>query len=73
MHIQLKRYCTEDQVVAVRRLLADPAMDAVRLAIKAELKSMKPADYDNPSWAFKQAHDNGNNDAIEAVLLLLKE
>ncbi len=73
MHIQLKRHCSEETLGAVRRLLADPSMDVIRAAIEAELKPMKPADYDQPSWAYKQAHNNGNNDAIETVLNLLKE
>lgn len=55
----------------LERLLLDPAMEYVRQAISQKLKTMKSADYDNPAWAYKQAHDNGYNEALAGILKLI--
>lgn len=55
----------------VQRLLADPALEYVVRAIRLQKKTIPTADYDSPSWAYKQAHFNGYNQAIEDVLKLI--
>lgn len=52
-------------------LLHDPCMDYVRRALRLMNKKMSSPDYDTPSWAYKQAHQNGYNQAIEDVLKLI--
>lgn len=39
--------------------------------LERELKEIAP-DYDTPSWAYKQADQNGYNRAIRSVLKLIK-
>jgi|TARA_R100000084_G_scaffold108987_1_gene73408 hypothetical protein len=41
------------------------------LAEVLEKKDKSSPDYDSPSWAFHQAHNNGYNQAIEDVLKLI--
>lgn len=36
------------------------------------LESVTEKDYDNPSWAFKQAHINGEQQAYRDILTLLE-
>jgi len=58
---------------SLQRLLADPAMDYVRQAVRLQRRKSKSVDYDNPSWAYKQAHDNGFNEALHIVEALIKD
>lgn len=53
-------------------LLADPSMDYIRRAIELQKRKPLSADYDSPSWAYKQADQNGYNRAIDDVLNLIK-
>ncbi len=47
------------------------AFDELGVLIE-ELKVLSTAaDYDSPSWAFKQAHSNGYNQALERVINLI--
>lgn len=55
----------------IERLLADPALGYVVRAIRLQKKTIPTADYDSPSWAYKQAHFNGYNQALEDVLKLI--
>lgn len=41
--------------------------------LKKKLKKPQDTDYESPSWAFKQAHDNGYNQAVSEILKLLGE
>lgn len=51
--------------------LADPVIEYVHRAIRLQRKKTKSVDFDSPSWAYKQAHEIGYNQALEDVLTLL--
>lgn len=48
------------------------AFRELKEVLEKELKEYAP-DYDTPSWAYKQADQNGYNRAIRSVLKLIKQ
>lgn len=68
----LPRENREEAQGQLQRLLLDPAMEHIRVAVGRKLKSMKSADYENSAWPYFQAHQNGYNEAIEGVMKLLE-
>ena len=51
-----------------------PAIQRLVQMVEADLKSLEPSrtDYENTSWAYLQAHKNGEKIALERVLKLLR-
>ncbi len=43
------------------------------LMMKKRVRLGKDADYEDPNWHFKQAHDNGYNQALKEILTLIGE
>lgn len=41
------------------------------LSVKVETSSMTKKDYEGGSWAYKQAHMNGRNEALTEIISLL--
>lgn len=55
----------------VRLAASAPILERLReiiIAKQVSATNTEPADYDSPSWAYKQAHLNGYNEAIREVL-----
>ena len=46
-------------------------LDKLRDMCYNSIKNGKSSDYDNPSWAYKQADQNGYNRALEEIISLL--
>lgn len=58
--------------MAMNLAAAKPALDALKNIIESNKKSnAKPVDYDSPSWAYKQAHENGFNQALRLIESLI--
>jgi hypothetical protein len=55
-----------------KNVLADVGMEYIRRAVKLLKKKPSAADYESPSWAYKQAHQNGYNQALEDVIKLIE-
>lgn len=61
-----------EETVRNSRFIFDILVQIIEADLK-ELNADKDADYDNPSWAFKQAHNNGYRKAVTNFLKLLKD
>ena len=46
---------------------ARPALDVLKNKLERMQTNMGKVDYDSPSWAYKQAHHNGFNDALRLI------
>jgi hypothetical protein len=62
---------------AVINTMESPVWHRLIDIIKQELSSLEAsttneAEYDNSSWAFKQAHKNGKRDALTTILKLMQ-
>lgn len=56
----------------VHHYLAQPIFTRLRQILNQEKETLtRETDYDNPSWAHKQAHINGRLDEIDRILLLI--
>lgn len=56
-------------------VLTSPIMDRLREVIDQKLleaRKSKTIDYSNPSWAYKQAHDNGVEEGLTSIRELIK-
>lgn len=47
------------------------AFDALKEVLEKEYVPAPPSDYENPAWAYKQAHINGQNQMLERVMSLI--
>jgi len=47
------------------------AFNALKEVLEKEYVPAPPVDYDNPAWAYKQAHINGQNQMLERVMSLI--
>ncbi len=57
-------------------LAANGPLSRLKTILAEKKKEMKGADYSDASWAYRQAHENGYNEAlsdIAAILPLTKE
>ena len=63
---------SEQEVLAMLEA-ARPTLDVLKNIIETRRRNKRPTrgDYDNPSWAPKQAHDNGFNEALNEIEKLL--
>ena len=65
---------TNEEKFAVRQAVLSnrESLDRLRQVLEPMLKETTPAaDYDSPSWAYKQADRNGFNRAVTTVLDLI--
>ena len=72
---QLKTPAERDQFENIFKnsdFLLDKLKEILYNVIKDKQKS-KIIDYDNPSWAYKQAHINGYIKGLEDIIQLLEE
>ena len=57
---------SEDQA-QLNLAAARPALDVLKNKLARMQTGMGKADYDSPSWAYKQAHHNGFNEALRLI------
>lgn len=73
-HIQeqeAKKAFLESTMLVLGSTTIDRLRDIINEGI-LETYEDKPHDYDNPSWAYKQAHSNGKRQALVRLLELLE-
>lgn len=65
----------EDKELLAKQLSNSFLKDRLAEIIKSELRGLKSktSDYENPSWAFKQADQNGQERAYNFVLKLFDQ
>lgn len=51
---------------------AEEVLSILRSILTREIRKPSSSDYDNPAWAYKQAHDNGVNETLQRVLNILE-
>lgn len=77
MHTALLHGVPKSEVESVKgflkKLVADPAMEYVRRSIRLQYRNSRYSDFDSPSWAYKQAYQNGYNSALDDVLKLIED
>lgn len=47
-------------------------LDEILYNVSIEVEKSRIVDYDNPAWAFKQAHTNGDLERIDKIRKLIK-
>lgn len=65
----------EDKELLAKQLSNSFLKDRLAEIIKSELRGLKSktSDYENPSWAFKQADQNGQERAYNFILKLFDQ
>lgn len=65
----------EDQAKFKQNLIhSNDILEQLKLIIenkRRESSNVTPTDYDSPSWAYKQAHENGYDHALREILSYL--
>jgi len=58
--MDIKRFLADDRIQDLREILVDE-------------KHLSAPDYKEPNWAYRQAHENGFNQAVDMLLKLLND